>query len=294
MASKTRQKKNRLPASQATTTFTTVVGMTLTLVLIGLLAVVSLLGSRWEKQLRQEVRIQVYFQRDLDEQVLTAAISGAETDEAVAEATYLDPREEAEKLEIALGEDFIDFLGYVPLPPAMDIKVNPEWGKTDKLAVFTERLNNIVGVSEVVWQNQLLEKIEVTINKLMFPLLSLAGICLLIALALMNNTVRLTVFARRFLIRNMQLVGARPSFIRRPFLKQGLLLGVSSGTLAFAIVISGLAALNSSGITSAIILNYELMGILAGSLIITGGSLGIISTALAVNRYLRLDVGQLH
>jgi cell division transport system permease protein len=287
MASKTRQKKNRLPASQATTTFTTVVGMTLTLVLIGILAVVSLLGSRWEKQLRQEVRIQVYFQRDLDDQVLKAAISGAETDVAVAEATYLDPREEAEKLEVALGEDFIDFLGYVPLPPAMDIKV-------DKLAVFTERLNNIVGVSEVVWQNHLLEKIESTINKLMFPLLSLAGICMLIALALMNNTVRLTVFARRFLIRNMQLVGARPSFIRRPFLKQGLLLGVTSGTLAFALVMSGLAALNSSGLSSGIILNYELMGILAGSLIITGGGLGVISTALAVNRYLRLDVGQLH
>lgn len=294
MVSKTRQKKNRLPASQATTTFTTVVGMTLTLVLIGILAVVSLLGSRWEKQLRQEVRIQVYFQRDLDDQVLKAAIAGAETDVAVAEAIYLDPREEAEKLEVALGEDFINFLGYVPLPPAMDIKINPEWGTTERLAVFTDRLNNIVGVTEVVWQNHLLEKIESTINKLMFPLLSLAGICLLIALALMNNTVRLTVFARRFLIRNMQLVGARPSFIRRPFLKQGLLLGITSGTLAFALVMSGLAALNSSGISSGIILNYELMGVLAGSLIITGGSLGVISTALAVNRYLRLDVGQLH
>jgi hypothetical protein len=77
-------------------------------------------------------------------------------------------------------------------------------------------------------------------------------------------------------------------------LKQGLLLGVTSGTLAFALVMSGLAALNSSGLSSGIILNYELMGILAGSLIITGGGLGVISTALAVNRYLRLDVGQLH
>jgi len=93
----------KLPASQATTTLTTIVGMTLTLVLIGLLSVVAMLGSRWEKQLRQEVRIQVYFQRDLDPTVLKSALTAVETDEAVEGARYLDPQTEAEKLEETLG-----------------------------------------------------------------------------------------------------------------------------------------------------------------------------------------------
>ena len=74
---------DKMPASQATTTFTTIVGMTLTLVLVGLLAVVAMLGSRWEKQLRQEVRIQVYFQRDLDQTILKTAQESVETDEAI-------------------------------------------------------------------------------------------------------------------------------------------------------------------------------------------------------------------
>ena len=284
----------KMPASQATTTLTTIVGMTLTLVLMGMLAVVALLGSRWEKQLRQEVRIQVYFQRDLDNAILKTALASVESDVAVEEAKYLDPNSEAEKLEETLGEEFIDFLGYVPLPPAMDVKVRGEWGASDKLPALADRINDIPGVSEVVWQNNLLAKIEKTILKLFYPLVSFAGICFLIALALMNNTVRLTVYARRFLIRNMQLVGAKPSFIRKPFIKQGVLLGVTSGFLSLALIMGGLTLLKSYSPEASISLTTEFIGVMTACLTLTGGLLGIVSTTLAVNRYLRLDLGKLH
>ncbi|MEC7653766.1 MAG: permease-like cell division protein FtsX [Bacteroidota bacterium] len=283
-----------MPASQATTTLTTIVGMTLTLVLVGMLAVVAMLGSRWEKQLRQEVRIQVYFQRDLDNAILKTALASVESDVAVEEAKYLDPKSEAEKLEETLGEEFIDFLGYVPLPPAMDVKVRGEWGTSDKLPALADRINDIPGVSEVVWQNNLLAKIEKTILKLFYPLVSFAGICFLIALALMNNTVRLTVYARRFLIRNMQLVGAKPSFIRKPFIKQGVLLGVTSGFLSLALIMGGLTLLKSYSPEASISLTTEFIGVMTAGLTLTGGLLGIVSTTLAVNRYLRLDLGKLH
>ena len=284
----------KMPASQATTTLTTIVGMTLTLVLIGLLSVVAMLGSRWEKQLRQEVRIQVYFQRDLDPTVLKSALTAVETDEAVEDARYLDPQTEAEKLEETLGEDFIDFLGYVPLPPAMDVKVRSNYGTSEMLPLLAKRLDDVAGVSEVVWQNNLLSKIENTIRRLFYPLLALSAICFFIALALMNNTVRLTVFARRFLIRNMQLVGAKPSFIRRPFIKQGLLLGISSGFLSLAIIMGGLTLLKSYSPEASISLTLEFIALMGSGLTTIGGLLGVISTTLAVNRYLRLDLGRLH
>ena len=284
----------KMPASQATTTLTTIIGMTLTLVLVGMLAVVAMLGSRWEKQLRQEVRIQVYFQRDLDNTILKTALASVESDVAVEEARYLDPKSEAEKLEETLGEDFIDFLGYVPLPPAMDVRVRGKWGTSDKLPAIADRINDIPGVSEVVWQNNLLAKIEKTILKLFYPLVSFAGICFLIALALMNNTVRLTVYARRFLIRNMQLVGAKPGFIRKPFIKQGVILGVTSGFLSLALIMGGLTLLKSYSPEASISLTTEFIGVMTAGLTLTGGLLGIVSTTLAVNRYLRLDLGKLH
>jgi cell division transport system permease protein len=287
-------KKNILPASQATTTFTTVIGMTLTLVLIGLISVISFLGTRWEKQLRQEIRMQVYFMRDLDIETLNKALAIIETDIAIAEAIYIDPKVAAEKLEKDLGESFVEFLGYIPLPPAMNVRLRSKYGNSDKLMETATRLENVEGVAEVIWQKELLEKIEKTMTKLMFPLLVLAGICLFIALALMNNTVRLTVFSRRFLIRNMQLVGARPGFIRRPFLKQGLVLGISSGLLAFALIVLALAILKDPLGSTAFLLEPLYLIYIAGGLTLLGGFLGVISTALAVNRYLRLDVGQLH
>ena len=255
---------------------------------------VAILGSRWEKQLRQEVRIQVYFQRDLGNAILKTALASVESDVAVEEAKYLDPNSEAEKLEETLGEEFIDFLGYVPLPPAMDVKVRGEWGTSDKLPALADRINDIPGVSEVVWQNNLLAKIEKTILKLFYPLVSFAGICFLIALALMNNTVRLTVYARRFLIRNMQLVGAKPSFIRKPFIKQGVLLGVTSGFLSLALIMGGLTLLKSYSPEASISLTTEFIGVMTAGLTLTGGLLGIVSTTLAVNRYLRLDLGKLN
>ena len=294
MAFSRSKNNNRLPASQVTTTFTTVVGMTLTLVLIGLLSVVTFLGSRWERQLRQEVRIQVYFMRDLDTESLHTALAIVETEESVAEANYIDPATAATKLEQDLGESFVEFLGYVPLPPAMDVRIRADYSTSEKLSKVVQRLEDIPGVADVVWQDQLLAKIERTIDRLMIPLISIAAICLFIALALMNNTVRLTVFARRFLIRNMQLVGARPGFIRRPFLKQGLILGVTSGLLSFSFITVALALLKSPLGSEAVILEFTTMGVLAGGLITLGGGLGVLSTALAVNRYLRLDVGQLH
>tara|TARA_B000000532_G_scaffold237209_1_gene224304 strand:+ start:621 stop:1481 length:861 start_codon:yes stop_codon:yes gene_type:complete len=284
----------KMPASEATTTLTTIVGMTLTLVLIGLLSVVAMLGSRWEKQLRQEVRIQVYFQRDLDPTLLKSALTAVETDDAVEEARYLDPKTEAEKLEETIGKDFIDFLGYVPLPPAMDVKVRSNYGTSEMLPLLAKRLDDVAGVSEVVWQNNLLSKIENTIRRLFYPLLAISAICFFIALALMNNTVRLTVFARRFLIRNMQLVGAKPSFIRRPFIKQGLLLGISSGFLSLAIIMGGLTLLKSYSPEASISLTLEFIALMGAGLTTIGCLLGVVSTTLAVNRYLRLDLGRLH
>ncbi len=158
------------------------------------------------------------------------------------------------------------------------------------LAQVAERFDNLPGVADVVWQGDLLSQIEATLDRLMPPLMAVAMVCLLIAMALLNNTIRLTVFARRFLIRNMQLVGARPRLVRRPFILQGLMLGTTAGVLAFAGVMGMLAMLKPQ--IGA--LEPALVGIAALALVTVGGLLGAIFSAFAVNRYLRADLSQLH
>ena len=284
----------RYTASQITTAVTTTVGMTLTLLMMGLLIVMAYLGSQWEKQLRQEARVQVFFQRELDATLLESARETLRTDPSVERVSYLDAATASRELELELGESFVDFLGYIPLADVMDIQMKGAWSTTEELTLAVERMEQIPGVEEVVWQKELLQQIESTLDRLFWPLLGLALVFLLAAIALINNTIRLTVYARRFIIKTMQLVGAHPQSIRNPFIRQGLLYGVLSASLAFASINGLLFAVQWHNTSLAAFFSPLTLLILWGILLVLGGTLGGISTAVAVNRFLRKRLDSLH
>ena len=280
--------------AQITTAVTTTVGMSLTLLLIGLLLVIGYLGYHWEQELRQEARVQVFFQRDVDTDVLDQARELLRTDPGVESTQFLDATTASRELESALGESFVDFLGYVPLADVMDLRMTPEASNTEALSIAVERMEGIPGVSEVVWQSELLGQIESTIQRLVWPLVGLALIFLLAAIALMNNTIRLTVFARRMLIKTMQLVGAHPQAIRAPFLKQGLYYGLISGGIAFAAVNGILALMHVQNASILTPFTPTVLGVLLAALLGIGALFGLTSTAFAVNRFLKKRLDTLH
>ena len=285
-----RTSKPRRSRAQLTTQLTTVVGMSLTLFLLGMLGLAGLLGRWATVQLRQQVHVQVYLQRELTPGQIDAARLSIAADPSVAQANYLDPDHAAAELESELGESFVSFLGYVPLPPVVDVMVRPESAHPDSLQRAVDRFESVSGVADVAWHQDLLEDIYRTLNAWMPFMWGGAVLGLLVALALLNNTIRLTVFARRFLIRNMQLVGAKPSMVRRPFLMQGMLLGSTSGLLAF----SGTLGLLTWFQGQLGILSYAWIGAMAGMFVFAGGLLGAGFSSVAVNRYLRADLSQLH
>jgi cell division transport system permease protein len=284
----------RYSASQITTAVTTTVGMTLTLLMMGLLIVLAYLGSQWEKQLRQEARVQVFFQRELDADVLESARESLRTDPSVEIVTYLDAATASRSLEQELGESFVDFLGYIPLADVMDIQMKPDWSTTEELTLAVERMEQIPGVENVVWQKALLQQIEATLERVFWPLLGLAMVFLFAAIALINNTIRLTVYARRFIIKTMQLVGAHPQSIRAPFIRQGLVYGVLSGSLAFATINALLLAVQWNNASISVFFTPLILLILLGILLVLGVTLGGISTTIAVNRFLRKRLDTLH
>ncbi len=285
---------NNASGSQITTTVTTIVGMSLTLMLVGLLIAIGYLGYEWEKELRQEARVQVFFQRDIDPTVLSTALEILRTDPGVESCQFLDAKSTSHDLELALGESFVDFLGYVPLADVMDLRMTPKSSTTVALTVAAERIEEIPGVSEVVWQGELLGQIESTIQRLVWPLFGLALIFLFAAIALMNNTIRLTVFARRMVIKTMQLVGAHPQAIRAPFLKQGLYFGLISGGLAFASVNGILVLMHIQNKSILAPFTPTVLGAIFVILIGIGALFGVISTAIAVNRFLKKRLDTLH
>ena len=290
MAHSGKRTNRRTSQAQLTTQFTTIVGMSLTLFLMALIGLGWLFGHHATVQLRQQVHVQVYLQRDLDASAVETARLAVASDPAVAAASYLDPEEAAAELEEELGESFVAFLGYVPLPPVIDVRILPAQAHAEALAEAVTRFDALPGVADVVWQGDLLSNIEATINRLTPPLLVVAFVCLMVAMALLNNTIRLTIFARRFLIRSMQLIGARPRLVRRPFLIQGLMLGLASGVFSFAGVV-GLLAMLKPHVGA---LDPIFLAVAGGSLVGAGALLGTVFSGVAVNRYLRADLSQLH
>lgn len=290
MAHSGKRTNRRTSQAQLTTQFTTIVGMSLTLFLMALIGLGWLFGHHATVQLRQQVHVQVYLQRDLDASAVETARLAVASDPSVAAASYLDPEEAAAELEEELGESFVAFLGYVPLPPVIDVRILPAQAHAEALAEAATRFDALPGVADVVWQGDLLSNIEATINRLTPPLLVVAFVCLMVAMALLNNTIRLTIFARRFLIRSMQLIGARPRLVRRPFLIQGLMLGLASGVFSFAGVV-GLLAMLKPHVGA---LDPTFLAVAGGSLVGAGALLGTVFSGVAVNRYLRADLSQLH
>jgi cell division transport system permease protein len=285
---------HRPSGAQITTAVTTTVGMSLTLLLIGLLIVIGFLGVHWEQQLRQEARVQVFFQREVDANVLLESKELLRTDPAVESVTFIEAEAASADLEAQLGESFVDFLGYVPLSDVMDLRMKPDWSTTTELKAAVSRMEQIPGISEVVWQSELLEQIEQTIERLVVPLAGLALLFMFAAFALMNNTIRLTIFARRFVIKTMQLVGAHPRAIRSPFIQQGVFYGVISGGIAFCAVngILSLVTFQNTALLEPFSLIY--LVILFVILTFIGGLFGGVSTAIAVNRFLRSRLDRLH
>ena len=290
MAHSGKRTNRRTSQAQLTTQFTTIVGMSLTLFLMALIGLGWLFGHHATVQLRQQVHVQVYLQRDLGANAVETARLAVASDPAVAAASYLDPEEAAAELEEELGESFVAFLGYVPLPPVIDVRILPAQAHAEALAEAATRFDALPGVADVVWQGDLLSNIEATINRLTPPLLVVAFVCLMVAMALLNNTIRLTIFARRFLIRSMQLIGARPRLVRRPFLIQGLMLGLASGVFSFAGVV-GLLAMLKPHVGA---LDPTFLAVAGGALVGAGALLGTVFSGVAVNRYLRADLSQLH
>ena len=289
MAGATTSRPRRSQA-QLTTQFTTVIGMSLTLFLMGMLGLVALLGQWATTQMKQHVHVQVYLQRDMSQPQIDEARLAIAADPSVAAVEYLDPAEAAAELESELGESFVSFLGYVPLPPVVDLVMRPDQVSPEDIGAAAARLESIPGVADVSWHGDLLSSIQAGIEQLM-PMLTVAAIlCLLVALALLNNTIRLTVFARRFLIRNMQLVGARPRLVRKPFVVQGLMLGATSGLFAFAGTL-GLMTWFQAQLGT---LTLSWVGLMVSVFVLTGSLLGAGFSSFAVNRYLKADLSQLH
>ena len=221
-------------------------------------------------------------QKDLDAKIFVKSTEYVSKDEAAA------------KMEEDLGEDFINFLGDNPLPPSIDVYLFAGYTSPDSVAKIEKYVLEYPFVKEVYYQESLLFLINENVQKISLFLLVISSFLFLIALTIINNTIRLSVYSRRFLIRTMQLVGATRAFIRKPFLIQSAFHGLLAALIAMSLLMGLLYLVEKEFFMMFSFESTKLLLLLGVSIIIIGIFLNIISTFLSVNRYLSISEDKLY
>lgn len=282
--------KRKLRSSYATT----IISISLVLFLLGIIGFLYLNANRLSVYVKENLGFTVLINDNAREAEVIRLQKVLNAAPYVRMAEYITKDQAAEDLKDELGEDFVDFLGYNPLLASIEVKLAAAWASPDSMARIEAEINTFPQVKEVFYQKNLLDAIHENVRRITVVLAGFALLLLLIAIALINNTIRLSVYSRRFLISTMKLVGATRGFIRKPFLLKSILHGLAGATVAIVLLSLFIYGL-SNEISGVIGFSDPLMiALLFVLVIVTGIGITLISTFFAVNKYLRLKTDQLY
>ena len=278
----------------ATAQFTTVISITLVLFLMGLFGLIMLHARMLSDYVKENIGFSIMIHDGVKEAGILQLKKALDGKYYVKSSEYIPREKAAEKLKSDLGEDFVGFLGYNPLLPSIDLRIKAPFANGDSLARIEKRLLANPEVKEVFYQKSLVDAINSNIEKIGFVLLGFSAILLFIAIVLINNTIRLSVYSRRFIIRSMQLVGATEGFIRRPLILRGIMQGCLSAALAL-LMLMALVYFALQQLPELLELQDPVMLIaLVLFLFLLGSFISWISTWFAVRKYLRMRTDLLY
>lgn len=214
--------------------------------------------------------------------------------EAVKEVTFVPKAVAAENFKEQIGSDFVEFLAFNPLPDAYEVKLHAQYSDKDYVRKFEKEVASWNGIEEVVYQRAVVEQIGSNINKFNLVLLLFGGALLVIALILLNNTIRLTIYSKRYLINTMKLVGASKWFIMKPFLLRSILHGVYAWLIAAAMFLALVAGLGE-GLPEVTFLaeSRPVYYVLCGMLLL-GILISALFTLFAVNKFVRMNTTKIN
>jgi cell division transport system permease protein len=273
---------------------TLVISVSLVLFLLGVLGLVLINAKELSDYFRESLSFSIMLNDDAKEADIRMLQKDLDGKLYVKSTEYVSKDEAAAKMKEDLGEDFINFLGDNPLPPSIDVYLYANYTSPDSVAKIEKYVQEYPFVKEVYYQESLLFLINENVRKISIFLLVISSFLFLIALTIINNTIRLSIYSKRFLIRTMQVVGATRSFIRRPFLVQSAFHGLLAALLAMGLLMGMLYLIEKEFFLMFKFESTNLLILLGVSLIIIGVFINIISTFFSVNRYLSISEDKLY
>jgi cell division transport system permease protein len=281
--------KKRISRSYLTST----ISISMVLFLIGILGLVLLNAERLAKYVRENIGFTLVLNEAVQESEIDGLMKTLSATDFVKSVEYIDKETAAERLKVELGEDFMGFLGYNPLLSSVDVKLLADYATPEKLVVLEKKFMEYPQVKEVLFQRDMVNIINENVKKIGIILVFFSGLLLFIFSALINNTIRISIYSQRFIINTMLLVGATNRFIRNPFVKRSVTYGIA-GALAANVLLFILMFTYSQELKGIVDTeDYKIFAVVFVADLLIGVLISWSSTYFAVNKFLRLKFDEL-
>jgi cell division transport system permease protein len=273
---------------------TLIVSVSLVLFLLGVLGLVIINARGLSDYLRESLSFSILLNEDATATDISLLQKDLNSKPYVKATEYVSKDEAAAKLKKDLGEDFVNNLGYNPLSSSIDVYLRAQYTRPDSVSKIERHVTEYPFVKEIYYQESLLYLINENVKKISLFIIVISMLLFLIALTIINNTIRLSVYSKRFLIRTMQLVGATKSFIRRPFLIRSAFHGLIAGLLAMILLLGLIYLVEKEFVLLLAFQDVKMFFLLGAGIILTGIIINVISTYFSVNRYLFISEDKLY
>ena len=269
---------------------TSTISVTLVLFILGLVGAINITFHGISRQVKEKMGFTVVLADSISSEGIESLRALANQAPYISEYNYLSSEEVLAEETQGEGNDLVELLGVNPYAPMLEVRVKEEYANADSITAITAQWNAMPEVDEATANTEMIDNLDRNARLLNLILIIIAAALLLISFVLINNTVRLTVYSRRFLIHTMKLVGATGAFIRRPFLQINLLQGVIAGVLASGMLVGFTAwAASLKEVLLTAFLPWDAVGLLCLGMIVAGMIICTLAALLATNRYLRKD-----
>lgn len=273
---------------------TSTISMSLVLFMLGMIALLWFTSIAITRNIKESFTVSMVLREPVSDKDVTLLEQKLKTTSFVRSSRFISKEAAMAELQDEVGADFVEFLGYNPLSSAFDVHLVAEYTHPDSIAIVEAQLMKLPKVEEILYQKPLIQVLHDNIRRISFIILVFSVLLFLVAVSLINSTIRLMVYSRRFMIRTMQLVGASSHFIRKPFLLQGFWQGLVATCVAMLLLLLVMFWLQEQLPLFAEMHDFSLKCTLFVILLAAGVALQWICTIFAVNRYLRMKTDELY
>ena len=288
------KKKNKTRNRQGLQVFTLCISTSMVLILLGMVVFTVFTARNLSAYIKENLTVVMQLSEDITDSEAQQLCDNLSSKRYINSLQYISKEQALEEQKKTMGTDPTEFTGGNPYLASVEFQLNADYANNDSLKWISEELTKMPSVTDIRYPEDLVDSINKTLRKISLVLLVLAALLLVVSIVLINNTVKLGIYSRRFNIHTMKLVGASWGFIRKPFVRMGLVLGLIAGIIAIVVLGSGIFGLYRYQPDVMEVITWQVLAITGITVILAGIIITTICSWLSVNHFLKMKAGELY